>query len=150
METTAPEAVDFSKETAITKEMYGLNDDATKDYGTQMLRARRLVERGVRFIQVVSGTLDIKGDNRDWDAHQDLEENHGAHARAIDKPIAGLLADLKSRGLLESTLVVWTSECRADLVRSGAARVPRSQPVGLHAMDGRRRRQRRLHLRSDR
>lgn len=123
METTAPEAVDFSKETAVTKEMYGINDEATKDYGTQMLRARRLVERGVRFIQVVSGTLDIKGDNRDWDAHQDLEDNHGAHAKAIDKPIAGLLADLKSRGLLESTLVVWTSEfSRTSYGQSGSGR----------------------------
>jgi hypothetical protein len=123
METTAPEAVDFSKETAATKELYGINDEATKDYGTNMLRARRLVERGVRFIQVVSGTLDIKGDNRDWDAHQDLEENHSAHARAIDKPIAGLLADLQSRGLLESTLVVWTSEFgRTSFGQSGSGR----------------------------
>ena len=123
MESTAPEAVDFSKETSATKELYGLNDEVTKDYGTQMLRARRLVERGVRFIQVVSGTLDIAGDSRDWDAHQDLEKNHGAHSRAVDKPIAGLLADLKSRGLLDSTLVVWTSEfARTSYGQSGSGR----------------------------
>jgi len=77
----------------------------------------------VRFIQVVSGTLDIAGDSRDWDAHQDLEKNHGAHARAVDKPIAGLLADLKSRGLLDSTLVVWTSEfARTSYGQSGSGR----------------------------
>jgi hypothetical protein len=123
MESTAPEAVDFSKETAATKELYGLNDEATKDYGTQMLRARRLVERGVRFIQVVSGVADINGDSRDWDAHQDLEQNHGTHARAVDKPIAGLLTDLKSRGLLDTTLVVWTSEfARTSYGQSGSGR----------------------------
>ena len=123
MESAAPEAVDLSKETDATKELYGLNDEITKDYGTNMLRARRLVERGVRFIQVVSGPADIEGDNRNWDAHQDLEKNHGAHAKAVDKPIAGLLEDLKSRGLLESTLVVWTSEFgRTSYGQSGTGR----------------------------
>jgi hypothetical protein len=110
MESAAPEAVNLSKETEATKELYGLNDEASKAYGTNLLRARRLVERGVRFIQVVSGPLDIKGQDRNWDAHEDLEDNHSTHARAVDKPIAGLLADLESRGLLDSTLVVWTSE----------------------------------------
>ncbi|WP_020167229.1 MULTISPECIES: DUF1501 domain-containing protein [Methylotenera] len=123
MESAAPEAVDLSKETDATKELYGLNDEATKDYGTNMLRARRLVERGVRFIQVVSGPTDIEGESRNWDAHQDLEKNHGAHAKAVDKPIAGLLADLESRGLLESTLVVWTSEFgRTSYGQSGTGR----------------------------
>ena len=74
---------DLSRETAATRKLYGLDEAETAEFGTQCLMARRMVERGVRFIQVVSGTLDIKGDNRDWDAHQDLEENHGAHARAI-------------------------------------------------------------------
>lgn len=110
MEVAAPEAVDISKESDATKELYGLNDDATKSYGQVLLRARRLAERGVRFIQVVSGRLEVGGDARNWDAHNDLEENHGKHARAVDKPIAGLLADLKDRGMLDSTLVVWTSE----------------------------------------
>ena len=112
MESAAPEAVDSSKESDATRELYGLNDPATVTYGTNMLRARRLVERGVRFVQVVSGPLEVLAgnDDRNWDAHQDLEENHGAHTKAIDKPIAGLLADLQARGLLESTLVVWTSE----------------------------------------
>jgi Protein of unknown function (DUF1501) len=110
METSAPESVDLSKESEATKELYGLNDDATKDYGTVLLRARRLAERGVRFIQVVTGPVDVNGEEVSWDAHQNLEKNHALNAKAIDKPIAGLLADLKARGLLDSTLVVWTSE----------------------------------------
>ncbi len=93
-----------------TRELYGLDDPATRDYGTSLVRARRLVERNVRFIQVVSGEVDVDGEPIDWDAHQKLEKNHAAHTRTVDKPVAGLLADLKARGLLESTLVVWTSE----------------------------------------
>jgi hypothetical protein len=123
MQTTAPEAVDLKKESDSTKELYGLNDEATKGYGTNLLRARRLVERGVRFIQVVSGPTDVGGDSRNWDAHTNLEENHGLHAKAVDKPIAGLLADLKERGLLDSTLVVWTSEFgRTSYGQSGTGR----------------------------
>ncbi|MFI3198539.1 MAG: DUF1501 domain-containing protein, partial [Methylococcaceae bacterium] len=123
MQSTAPEAVDLSKESNSTKEQYGLNDDATKGYGTSLLRARRLVERGVRFIQVVSGPTDVGGDSRNWDAHTNLEENHSQHAKAVDKPIAGLLADLKERGLLDSTLVVWTSEFgRTSYGQSGTGR----------------------------
>ncbi|MGJ0491021.1 DUF1501 domain-containing protein [Methylobacter sp.] len=123
MESAAPEAVDLSKETDATKALYGLNDEISKDYGSVLLRARRLVERGVRFIQVVSGPTDINGDSRNWDAHQDLELNHSTHARKVDKPIAGLLADLQSLGLLESTLVVWTSEFgRTSYGQSGNGR----------------------------
>jgi len=124
METSAPEAVDLSKETAATKALYGLDSDATKDYGTALLRARRLVERGVRFIQVVSGPAEgINDDNRNWDAHRKLEENHGANTRQVDKPIAGLLADLAARGLLDDTLVVWTSEFgRTSYGQSGDGR----------------------------
>lgn len=123
MEVAAPEAVDLSKETESTKELYGLNDDTSKGYGQVLLRARRLVERGVRFIQVVSGPLEIDGESRNWDAHNNLEENHGKNARAVDKPIAGLLADLKDRGLLDSTLVVWTSEFgRTPFGQSGNGR----------------------------
>ena len=124
MESSAPEAVDLSKETAATKALYGLNDDVSKDYGTALLRARRLVERGVRFIQVVSGPVDaISDDNKNWDAHRKLDENHGANARAVDKPIAGLLADLAARGLLDETLIVWTSEFgRTSYGQSGDGR----------------------------
>jgi uncharacterized protein (DUF1501 family) len=100
----------LSKESDATKELYGLNDEITKDYGTTLLRARRLVERGVRFVQVHTGNVEVNGDEISWDAHRDLEDNHRINAKTVDKPIAGLLADLKSRGLLDDTLVVWTSE----------------------------------------
>lgn len=110
MESSAPESVDLSKESDATKELYGLNDEATRDYGTTLLRARRLVERGVRFVQVHTGNVDVNGDQTSWDAHRDLEDNHRVNAKVVDKPIAALLADLKARGLLDSTLVVWTSE----------------------------------------
>src|SRR5580704_317120 len=110
MQSAAPEAVDLSKETDATKELYGLNDPASNDYGTSILRARRLVERGVRFIHIVTGPVDVLGEKRSWDAHEDLDKNHAANSKAVEKPIAGLLADLESRGLLDSTLVVWTAE----------------------------------------
>lgn len=111
MQKTAPEAVDLSKETAATKELYGIVDTstaATREYATALLRARRLVERNVRFVHVISGAPDNSIDS--WDAHHEIEKNHSVMSRQVDKPIAGLLADLKSRGLLETTLVVWTSE----------------------------------------
>ncbi|MGD0633538.1 MAG: DUF1501 domain-containing protein [Beijerinckiaceae bacterium] len=123
MQKSAPEAVDLSKESDATKELYGLNDPVSRDYGTNLLRARRLAERGVRFIQVVSGPAEDGTDNRNWDAHSSLERNHKAHTRAVDKPIAGLLADLAARGLLDQTLVVWTSEFgRTSYGQSGDGR----------------------------
>jgi hypothetical protein len=107
MQATAPEAVDLSKESAATKKLYGIGEAATDDFGRKCLLARRLVERGVRFIQLYSGTH--LGD--DWDnAHNDLVASHNKMARKTDYPIAGLLADLKARGLFDSTLVVWSSE----------------------------------------
>lgn len=107
MQEHAPEAVDFAKETAETKALYGMDDKKTEDFGRKCLLARRLVERGVRFIQIYSG-----GNHNDhnWDAHGDLVKNHTLHAGATDKPIAGLLADLKRRGLLDSTIVIWSGE----------------------------------------
>jgi hypothetical protein len=125
MEATAPEAVDLSKETDATKALYGLDEPESNDYGTTLLRARRLVERNVRFIQVVSGPIEVPGNDEaiNWDAHQDIDKNHSVHSKAVDKPIAGLLADLKSRGLLDSTLVVWTSEFgRTSYGQSGNGR----------------------------
>jgi hypothetical protein len=107
MQEHAPEAVDLSQETQATRELYGLDDDKTRDFGTRCLLARRLVERGVRFIQVYSGGAH-NDDN--WDAHGDLVANHNLHAGATDQPIAGLLKDLKQRGLLDETLVVWGGE----------------------------------------
>lgn len=104
MQAAAPEAVDLSKETETTKKLYGIDEDATRKYGTLCLMGRRLVERGVRFVQLYSGAGSA------WDAHNDIEDNHGRMCKSSDKPIAGLLADLKARGLLDSTLVVWGGE----------------------------------------
>ncbi len=109
MQACAPEAVDINKETAATKKLYGLEDPITEPFGRQCLMARRLVERGVRFIQLFNGAK-LRTDIDDWDAHSNLVENHTAHAREIDLPIAGLIRDLKDRGLLEDTLVIWHSE----------------------------------------
>ena len=107
MQSHAPEAIDIQGESEATKTLYGIDDPKTEDFGRKCLLARRMVERGVRFVQVYSG-----GNHNDhnWDAHGDLEHNHNKHAGATDKPIAGLLADLKQRGLLEETIVVWGGE----------------------------------------
>jgi hypothetical protein len=107
MQAHAPEAVDLSQETKATRELYGLDREPTHDFGTRCLLARRLVERGVRFVQVYSG-----GGHLDdtWDAHGDLEFNHNKFAGKTDLPIAGLLKDLKQRGLFEETLVIWGGE----------------------------------------
>jgi len=107
MQSSAPEAVDLGQETQATKNLYGLNKKVTASFGKQCLLARRLVERGVRFIQIYSG-----GNHNDanWDAHGDLKHNHDLHAGETDKPIAGLLKDLKQRGMLKDTLVVWGGE----------------------------------------
>jgi uncharacterized protein (DUF1501 family) len=110
MQKSAPEAVSFDKETAATKALYGIGTKETDEYGTALLRARRLVERGVRFVHVISGAPADATTVDSWDAHNGIEKNHSVMAKQVDKPIAGLLADLKSRGLLDSTLVVWASE----------------------------------------
>jgi hypothetical protein len=108
MQSAAPEAVDLSRESQATKELYGIGEAMTDDFGRKCLMARRLVERGVRFIQLYSGTH-LGGD--DWDrAHTDLIGGHNKMAAKSDRPVAGLLTDLKARGLLDSTLVVWSSE----------------------------------------
>ncbi len=107
MQASAPEAVDFGAESPATLKLYGVGEPMTDDFGRKCLLARRLVERGVRFIQIYSGTN--VGD--DWDnAHTDLVGSHTKMAKKSDQPIAGLLADLKSRGMLDETLVVWGGE----------------------------------------
>lgn len=107
MQSTAPEAVDLASESEETRELYGMDRDQTRRFGSKCLLARRLVERGVRFIQIYSGG----GHNDDnWDAHGDLVFNHSRHAGRTDRPIAGLLVDLERRGLLDETLVVWAGE----------------------------------------
>jgi uncharacterized protein (DUF1501 family) len=107
MQSTAPEATDVSREPEHVKELYGLNDKRSAVFGRQCLMARRLVERGVRFVQLYSGGAH-NDDN--WDAHGDLMMNHTLHAGETDQPIAGLIQDLKQRGLLDSTLIVWGGE----------------------------------------
>ena len=104
MQAEAPEAVELAKESDATKALYGIDNKETADFGRMCLLSRRLVERGVRFVQLYSGA------GSKWDAHQKIEENHSKLCRAVDKPIAGLLKDLKARGLLDSTLVVWGGE----------------------------------------
>jgi hypothetical protein len=106
MQTAVPGLMDLTGETPATKRLYGLDDRATEIFGHQCLVARRLVERGVRFIELLCPSV---GHDR-WDQHSNLKGGHEANARAVDKPIAGLLTDLKARGLLDTTLVVWGGE----------------------------------------
>jgi hypothetical protein len=107
MQSHAPEAVDFSKEPQHVRQLYGLDQKRTSEFGTRCLLARRLVERGVRFVQIYSGGGPV---STQWDAHKDLVGNHEKMCGMTDLPIAGLLRDLKQRGLLDSTLVIWGSE----------------------------------------
>lgn len=107
MQTAAPEVFDISGETKETLDLYGVGTEPTDDYARRCLLARRLIENGVRFTVVVSGG---GPGNLQWDAHKDIEENHLRMAAQVDRPIAGLLTDLKRRGLLDSTLVLWGGE----------------------------------------
>jgi hypothetical protein len=109
MQGCAPEAVDVNRESEATKKLYGIDDPATEPFARQCIMARRLVERGVRFVQLYHGGLGIQNIDT-WDAHENVRDNHSRHAAEVDKPIAGLLTDLKARGLLDSTLVVWQGE----------------------------------------
>src|SRR5262249_12873184 len=120
MQRHAPEAVDLARETAATKHLYGLDDPRTADFGSRCLLARRLVERGVRFVQLYSGGGPLV---TQWDAHDDLNDNHEKMCGHVDKPVAALLKDLKGRGLLRDTLVVWASEFgRTPMSRGGKGR----------------------------
>ena len=107
MQAAAPEAVDFTREATKTLELYGVGKKPTDEFGRNCLIARRLVERGVRFVQLYSGGGHLEDT---WDAHQSVEKNHGQHAAEVDQPISALLTDLAARGLLDSTLVVWGGE----------------------------------------
>ena len=101
MQMTVPDAMDLKGESDSVREMYGLNNKETSSFGRQCLMARRLVEQGVRFVQIFSGG---------WDSHDYLERGHSSRIRSVDKPMAALIRDLKSRGMLDETLVVWTGE----------------------------------------
>jgi hypothetical protein len=104
MQSAGPEAVELTGESEATKKLYGMDDPETETFGRNCLMARRLVERGVRFVELYCGS------GSGWDAHANIEKNHGKWCRVSDKPIAGLLTDLKSRGMLQDTLVVWGGE----------------------------------------
>lgn len=114
MQSTMPELQDISGETEATRKMYGLDDPVTANFGRQCLMARRFAERGVRFVQVTHSDSHVQ-----WDQHGDLLKGHTKNAAEVDKPIAGLLADLKSRGLLDDTLVVWGGEFGRTPVAQG-------------------------------
>jgi hypothetical protein len=153
MQAEAPEAVDVASETAATRAMYGVGDPVTETTARLCLLARRLVERGVRFVQIYCGA------GSKWDAHADIEGNHSRTCRAMDQPVAGLLKDLKGRGLLDQTLVVWGGEFgRTPMSEKGDGRdhnpygftmwmagggvkpgivVGRTDSVGLHAIEDR-------------
>ena len=105
MQMSVPEVTDLSRESDATRKLYGIDDPMSAEFGTQCLMARRLVEKGVRFVQLYSGGK--KGAEVGWDGHNECDQNHQYMARKVDRPIAGLLGDLKSRGLLESTVVLW-------------------------------------------
>jgi len=116
MQAEAPDLVDIRKESEQTRKLYGINSDVTADFGMKCLLARRMVERGIRFIQLYSGTNE---NSEDWDTHGANDVNQRKMARRVDKPIAGLLADLKQRALLDSTLVIWGGDFGRTPVTDG-------------------------------
>lgn len=117
MQTEMPAALDLSQETAKTHQQYGIDQEKTADFGRQCLMARRFVERGVRFVQVTHSNTEVQ-----WDQHGGLKKGHEQNAAEVDKPIAGLLRDLKARGLLDETLVVWGGEFGRTPTCQGATR----------------------------
>ncbi len=131
MQVEAPEVTDLSGESSFTRSLYGMDEPETENFGQQCLLARRLAERGVRFIQV-SHAHSLPFNNEQWDQHSHLEQGHALNVAQIDKPITGLLLDLKARGLLEETLVLWGGEFgRTPTIQKGEG------PVGRdHHPDG--------------
>jgi hypothetical protein len=109
LQLSAPEVLDMARETPATRRLYGLDERMTADFGRNCLTARRLLERGVRFVQVWSGA-DNGFPRRNWDSHEDIRRDHGDMGASMDKPAAALLKDLKARGLLDDTIVIWTTE----------------------------------------
>jgi hypothetical protein len=109
LQLSAPEVLDLSGETEATRRLYGLDQPATEDFGRNCLIARRLLERGVRFVQVWSGA-DNGFPRRNWDSHEDIAKDHGDMGLSMDRPAAALIRDLKARGLLDETIVIWTTE----------------------------------------
>jgi hypothetical protein len=125
MQVSVPEVVSFSSESGATRQLYGLDSPATEGFGRNCLLARRLIERGVRFVQLFHGGA-FGSPRINWDCHENLVENHVKQAISMDQPVAGLLKDLKARGLLEDTLVLWTTEF---------GRTPITQGIGAKGRD---------------
>jgi len=124
MQLSVPEVTDVSAESDATREMYGIGKNPTDDCGRRCLLGRRLLEKGVRFVQVFSGGPIAGSPRKSWDAHENVKQNHGAEAARIDKPVAALLADLKQRGMLDETLVLFTTEFgRTPFAQSGRGTV---------------------------
>src|SRR6266704_1640826 len=122
MQSCAPEAVNIAQESEATRKLYGLDDKVSEPFGRQCLMARRLIERGVRMVQLWNGAV-VNQNVDTWDAHNSIVDNHGHHAAEVDQPIAGLITDLKRRGLLDETLVYWHSEFgRMPLSQKGVGR----------------------------
>lgn len=130
MQREAPQAVDLAQESAETQKLYGLDDPTTEPFGRRCLMARRLVERGVRFVQVYSGGGHL---DQNWDAHGDVNKNHELHCRETDRPIAGLIKDLASRGMLDETLIVWTGEFGRTPTNEGGGKGRDHNPRGFSA-----------------
>ena len=125
MQLSAPDVTDVSRESAATRALYGLDDAITRDFGYNCLMARRLVERGVRCVQLYNGGP-FGAPRVNWDAHEDLVTNHNKNGRILDRPLAGLLRDLKQRGMLDETLLVFTTEF---------GRLPISEGIGEGGRD---------------
>jgi hypothetical protein len=125
MQVSIPESLDFSKESEATKKLYGLDSPQTEGFGRNCLLARRLIERGVRFVQLYHGGA-FGSPRINWDAHEDIVENHTKQAGSMDRPLAGLLKDLKTRGLLADTLLLWVTEF---------GRTPFTQGIGAKGRD---------------
>ena len=131
MQKDLPKVMDLANETAATKALYGIGEQATENFGRQCLLARRFVEAGVRFVEITSGG---------WDHHRNLKTALPNKAQSVDKPIAGLLTDLKAARPAEGHAGPLGRRVRPHALRPGRPRRPRSQPPGLHHLDGRRRR----------
>ena len=125
MQFSVPEATDLSGESAATRRLYGADDERTRGFGRNCLLARRLLERGVRFVQLFNGGS-FGSPLINWDGHENIKENHGNQAATMDQPVAGLIADLKQRGMLDDTLVIWNTEF---------GRGPATQGIGAPGRD---------------
>jgi hypothetical protein len=133
MQMAVPEVADLGAETAETQSLYGLERAETTDFGRACLMARRLLERGVRFVQLFSGGT-FGSPRRNWDGHEDMQANHGQEAARIDQPVAALLKDLRRRGLLDDTLVICTTEFgRTPFTQSASDVVGKGRDHNQHA-----------------